>query len=129
SHKLLRWFCPVFMGLAVLSNLFLLNQPVYQATLALQILFYASAFIGMKLNGNSRLLKLCRVPGMFVQMNLALGIGLYRFLFTRQSGIWERTERSQPTSVPVNDQELPETEPVISDAEMMTADTIPFTKS
>lgn len=129
SHKLLRWFCPVFMGLAFLCNLFLLNQPLYQATLSLQILFYASAFIGMKLDGSSRLLKLCRVPGMFVQMNLALGIGLFRFLFTRQSGIWERTERSQPAAVPVNDQEIPEAEPIVSDAETMPADTIPFIKS
>ncbi|HAH48155.1 glycosyltransferase family 2 protein [Gimesia sp.] len=129
SHKLLRWFCPVFMALAFLCNLFLLNQPLYQATLSLQILFYASAFIGMKLDGSSRLLKLCRVPGMFVQMNLALGIGLFRFLFTRQSGIWERTERSQPAAVPVNDQEIPEAEPIVSDAETMPADTIPFIKS
>ncbi len=129
SHKLLRWFCPVFMALAFLSNLFLLNQPLYQATLSLQILFYISAFIGMKLNGSSRLLKLCRVPGMFVQMNLALGIGLYRWLFTRQSGIWERTERSQPVLVPVNDHHIPETDPVVSDVESITADTLPFTKS
>ncbi|WP_417390366.1 glycosyltransferase family 2 protein [Gimesia sp.] len=129
SHKLLRWICPVFMALAFLCNLFLLNQPLYQATLSLQILFYASAFIGMKMDGSSRLLKLCRVPGMFVQMNLALGIGLFRFLFTRQSGIWERTERSQPAAVPVNDQETLEVEPIDSDAETMPADTIPFIKS
>ncbi|QDT91718.1 glycosyltransferase family 2 protein [Gimesia algae] len=129
SHKLLRWFCPVFMALAFLSNLILLNQPLYQATLAVQLLFYTSAIVGMKLKGGNRLVKLCRVPGMFVQMNLALGIGLFRWIFTRQSGIWERTERSLPASVPVNDQEIPETDPVVSDSETLTADTLPFIKS
>jgi hypothetical protein len=40
---------------------------------------------------------------MFVQMNLALGIGLFRWLFTRQTGTWERTERSATRVVPVDE--------------------------
>ena len=107
SHKLLRWFCPVFMLVALLANLCLLNQTLYQVTLCGQGLFYLSAFLGMKLGtGTGRLRKLCRVPGMFVQMNLALGIGLFRWLCTTQSGTWERTERSQSRIVTVNE-ELP----------------------
>ncbi|MEQ8852347.1 glycosyltransferase family 2 protein [Gimesia sp.] len=104
SHKLLRWFCPVFMTVALLANLCLLNQTLYQVTLLGQGLFYLSAFVGMKLaNRGGVLRKLCRVPGMFVQMNLALGIGLFRWLFTRQTGTWERTERSATRVVPVDE--------------------------
>jgi cellulose synthase/poly-beta-1,6-N-acetylglucosamine synthase-like glycosyltransferase len=104
SHKLMRWFCPVLMTVALLANLCLLSQPLYQVTLIGQGLFYLAAFLGMKLgSGGGLIRKLCRVPGMFVQMNLALGIGLFRWLFTRQTGTWERTERSAASAVEVDE--------------------------
>lgn len=106
SHKLLRWLCPGFMVMALVANLCLLQNPIYQITLLTQGLFYLSAFVGMKFVNGSRYLKLCRVPGMFVQMNLALGIGFCRWIFIRQNGIWDRTERSQTVSLPVDDLNL-----------------------
>lgn len=104
SHKLLRWLCPGFMILALLANLCLLNSPVYQVIFVAQALFYLSAFVGLKFSKGGRLLKLCRVPGMFVQMNLALGIGFFRWLAVQQTGTWERTERSQAANLPVDEQ-------------------------
>lgn len=104
SHKLLRWFCPVLMTVALLANLCLMSQLLYQVTLIGQGLFYLAAFLGMKLgSGGGLVRKLCRVPGMFVQMNLALGIGLFRWLFTKQTGTWERTERSAASTVEVDE--------------------------
>ncbi|WP_339728410.1 glycosyltransferase family 2 protein [uncultured Gimesia sp.] len=106
SHKLLRWLCPAFMLMALVANLCLIQSPIYQMTLLAQGLFYLSAFVGMKFVNGNRYLKLCRVPGMFVQMNLALGIGFCRWLSIRQTGIWDRTERSQTVTLPVDDQNL-----------------------
>ncbi|QDV18626.1 Beta-monoglucosyldiacylglycerol synthase [Gimesia panareensis] len=122
SHKLMRWFCPVFMTVALLANLCLLSQPLYQVTLLGQGLFYLSAFLGMKLgSGGGLVRKLCRVPGMFVQMNLALGMGLFRWLFTRQTGTWERTARSSSHVVSV-DEQFPIEEHNESDSETVESD-------
>lgn len=111
SHKLLRWLCPVFMTIALLANLCLLNNPIYQMTLIAQALFYTSALAGMHFVNGGRYLKLCRVPGMFVQMNLALAIGLYRHFFTLQNGTWERAERTHAPEFPIADLDLAETHP------------------
>lgn len=119
SHKVLRWFCPVFMFIALLTNLFLFAHPLYQATLIAQEAFYLMALIGIHFVNGNRLLKLFRVPGMFVQMNYALVIGLFRCLFSRQNGTWERTERSLTAVVPVEDHKSSEAEftPQLSETE------------
>ena len=117
SHKLLRWFCPVFMAIALLANLCLLNNPIYQITLMAQGLFYLSALVGMKFVTGGRYLTFCRLPGMFVQMNLALALGLYHWLFTRQNGTWERTDRTHTVALPVEYLEFAETELIPKDSE------------
>ncbi|MCA9015383.1 MAG: glycosyltransferase family 2 protein [Planctomycetaceae bacterium] len=122
SHKLLRWLCPVLMALALITNLCLLNNPLYQMTLLAQGLFYLTAFVGMKFVTGNRYLKLCRVPGMFVQMNLALGIGFCRWILIKQTGIWERTERSQTVTLPVNDVDLTVPELAPQDSETSEID-------
>lgn len=106
SHKLLRWLCPAFMVLALVTNLCLLQNPIYQITLLAQGLFYLSAFVSIKFVKGNRIFKLCRAPGMFVQMNLALAIGFFRWLFVKQTGTWDRTERSQTGTLPIDEQEL-----------------------
>ncbi len=79
---------------AFISNLFLFNKPLYQFTLFAQELFVLAALIGIHFVNGKRISKLFRFPGMFVQMNYALAIGLYRCLFIRQNGTWERTDRN-----------------------------------
>ncbi|QDT97294.1 glycosyltransferase family 2 protein [Gimesia aquarii] len=103
SHKVLRWFCPVFMLIALLTNIYLFNYEFYQSTLILQELFYLSALIGIHFVIRGRHSKIFRIPGMFVQMNFALAIGLFRCLFIRQNGTWERTEREQSTPLPIEE--------------------------
>src|SRR5690606_40812103 len=46
SHKLLRWFVPHLMLVALLSDLMLLEQGIYCVLLALQVTFYALALYG-----------------------------------------------------------------------------------
>lgn len=129
SHKLLRWLCPAFLVIALIANLCLLHSSVYQMTLLAQGLFYLSAFVGMKFVSGSRYLKLCRVPGMFVQMNLALGIGFCRWIFIRQNGTWDRTERSQTVTLPVDDLNLTVSEVAPQNSETSEAELTHTSKS
>ncbi|MFG0335646.1 MAG: glycosyltransferase family 2 protein [Maioricimonas sp. JB049] len=94
SHKVLRWFCPLLLVIALACNALLLDQPLYQATLVLQLMFYAGALLGRFVAGRSLLARLSRLPAMFVSMNAALLVGLFRWLRGRQKAAWKRTDRS-----------------------------------
>lgn len=106
SHKVLRWICPQLMAVVFLANLCLLSNPIYQFTFIVQGLFYLAAFLGTKFVTENRYLKLCLIPGMFVQMNLALANGFYRWLAIKQDGTWDRTERKDIPDLPTTEHEL-----------------------
>jgi cellulose synthase/poly-beta-1,6-N-acetylglucosamine synthase-like glycosyltransferase len=89
SHKVLRWFAPFFMIGALVANLFLLDQPVFRVTLALQLVFYALALAGIL----TRRWSLLNVPNYFVTINLALLFGFFRFITRTQRAAWKRTAR------------------------------------
>ncbi len=107
SHKFLRPFVPFAMAGALLANglavlrpsrpgrLWLLGQPFNWIFLALQLLFYASAWLGNRMEraGQSKLPFYLYLPTFLVNSNLAAVIGLYRFLTRRQSTLWARTPR------------------------------------
>lgn len=93
SHKVLRWLCPFLLMLALIANLALVAQPLYQVLLALQLAFYAAAIVGMYLPGNHLPAKLLRLTTMFTSMNLALAVGFWRWIAGKQRGTWQRTAR------------------------------------
>jgi cellulose synthase/poly-beta-1,6-N-acetylglucosamine synthase-like glycosyltransferase len=95
SHKVMRWFVPHAMVLALVSNALLLDRGVFRVLFVLQLGFYLSAWVGSALLSSGR-----RVPRpvalvtFFVSMNVALGQGCIRFMLGRHSGAWRRTDRS-----------------------------------
>jgi cellulose synthase/poly-beta-1,6-N-acetylglucosamine synthase-like glycosyltransferase len=93
SHKVLRWLCPAFMALALLSNLLLLDQPLYRWLLAAQVAFYLAAILGNFVPGNHLPARLLRLTTLFLSMNLALAVGFWRWIAGRQRGTWQRTAR------------------------------------
>jgi cellulose synthase/poly-beta-1,6-N-acetylglucosamine synthase-like glycosyltransferase len=93
SHKVLRWLCPAFMALALLSNLLLLAQPLYRWLLAAQVAFYLAAILGNFVPGNHLAARLLRLTTLFLSMNLALAVGFWRWIAGRQRGTWQRTAR------------------------------------
>ncbi len=129
SHKVLRWFCPVLMAVALLANLCLIDNPIYQITLVAQGLFYLSAFFGTKVVKNGRCHKFCSVSGMFVQMNLALAFGLYRWIFTLQNGTWEHVNRNHTATLPVDDLNEPAPELNPLESETSLEELSPYSKS
>ncbi|QDE83157.1 glycosyltransferase family 2 protein [Myxococcus xanthus] len=95
SHKLLRWFAPALMALALVANLFLLDRLFYQFTLFSQVLFYALAYLGktgVLKRGTAK--KAASVAYYFVTMNLAIVVGFWRFLRNSQRAAWDRTARA-----------------------------------
>ena len=94
SHKVLRWVAP-FMVIGMLAtNVCLMNHMLYQILFAGQISGLALAAIGAYVPGRSRHAKALRGLTMLAGMNVALFVGFWRWLFGRQTGVWQRTARS-----------------------------------
>lgn len=94
SHKVLRWFGPHWLLLALIANMFLIMVPFYQFTMLSQVLFYGIAWLGhRKISQNQPLASWISIITFFVSMNLALGQGFLRFLQGNQQGAWKRTAR------------------------------------
>jgi len=97
GHKFLRWISPACLVLALLTNLWLARGGLFfRATLAIQLLFHGVALLAWwspKLRGAGW----ARIPYYFCLSHLALGRGLLRGLFLRQSGAWKRTTRQALT--------------------------------
>jgi cellulose synthase/poly-beta-1,6-N-acetylglucosamine synthase-like glycosyltransferase len=93
SHKCLRWLVPHCMVVALASNLALVGNPFYACVLALQIAFYAAAWVGWWRSRTGNAPKPLRLPLFFVSMNLGLLLGFWKFATAGASGTWTRSAR------------------------------------
>jgi len=94
SHKVLRWFVPHFMLIALISNIVLLALPFYQFTMLGQIGFYGVAYWGIKKQKqNIEINTLASLIAFFVSMNVALMRGFIRYFNSNVQGSWQRTSR------------------------------------
>ncbi|MFZ1529706.1 MAG: glycosyltransferase family 2 protein [Ferruginibacter sp.] len=97
SHRVLRWaICPFLLPLILAANLLLVMAGsgwVYVLFLACQAIFYAAALLGWLFSLNNIKVKLFYIPYYFVFMNVALYIGLKRFLTNKQSVLWDKAKR------------------------------------
>jgi len=95
SHKILRWFVPHFMILALVSNIVLATTMTeYRYILILQVIFYIIALLGLKISkGNTPIMKVVQLLTFFVSMNFSLLKGFLRFLNKNLSATWESTSR------------------------------------
>jgi len=100
-HKILRWFAPVFIMLAMSSLFFLRTFFVYKI-----VFFVASAafilplvdFILRKININ---VVLFRFATHFLSMNLALFIGFLNYLKGVKTNVWQPTKRNQAAKIEI----------------------------
>lgn len=94
SHKVLRWFTPHLMIIALISNLFLIGTPVYNLTLLVQVTGYFVAIWGQKVSEQGKPIPaFVALLTFFVSMNFALLQGFYCFTFKNVKGTWQRTSR------------------------------------
>jgi cellulose synthase/poly-beta-1,6-N-acetylglucosamine synthase-like glycosyltransferase len=97
SHKVLRWFIPVFLLLALLTSLFLWRLPLYRFVFILQIAFYGLATAGWMRESQRSTPRVLYLPYYFCLVNLASLLGIGKFLRGSLSPTWQ-TIRHEPSS-------------------------------
>jgi cellulose synthase/poly-beta-1,6-N-acetylglucosamine synthase-like glycosyltransferase len=93
SHKILRWLCPLFLLGMLGTSLLLWRVPLFRALLGAHIGFYVVALVANYLPRKVSWVKPLRLATMFTAMNVALLVGLLRWLLGTQKGTWNRTSR------------------------------------
>lgn len=92
-HKALRWLVPIFLIAIFVASLALADRPFYRWVLILQFVFYGVSVYGWRVRKARALAGYVYLPMYFSVMNLALLVGLYRFLFGRQQVQWQKAAR------------------------------------
>ena len=94
SHKVLRWLGPFFLLAALTLNFVLLDSKLGVYSLEAQLIGYCLAILGGGVPKGAPAWKLMRLANLFVNMNVALLVGFFRFVSGSQSGAWSRTQRA-----------------------------------
>lgn len=93
-HKIVRWLVGLFMVVAFISNIFLLDVWQYAIVFVLQILFYGLAIIGWYgEKGNKNIRLLMRIPLFFCIANLATIIAWAKYFLGTRQELWESSKR------------------------------------
>ncbi|WP_246033999.1 glycosyltransferase family 2 protein [Thalassotalea mangrovi] len=95
SHKVLRWFTPHLMIVALFSNLLIAGQPFYGGFLLLQCCLYGLGIWGIRQidKGHSPPWFVTFIA-FFLRLNTALMQGFVLFSRRNLTGTWQRTSRS-----------------------------------
>ena len=92
SHKLLRWFVPIFMCVIFLSNLLLARSMPYYIFLLMQMIFYITSLMGyICAKKKVKLPTIANIPYYFCLINFASLVGLYKYLLRRPIKMWKKT--------------------------------------
>lgn len=95
SHKVLRWFTPLFLIISFCTSGYLaFRTKFYFGLFLLQIgslLFWLADFLLSKYNINIKLFRFARY---FYLMNLGLFIGFIKYLKGIETNVWKPTKRS-----------------------------------
>lgn len=96
SHKILRWFAPVFLIAAGLCTIPLWSILFYRLLLLLQVLFYSLAATGWFMERRATAPRLVYLPYYFCLVNCASLLGILKCFQGALSPTWETIR--QPTS-------------------------------
>lgn len=87
SHKVLRLTVPLFLLVALVTNLFLLGEsPIYVAAIICQLSLYLLAIIGIAMPARQTS-RFIRIPTTFVSLNWFSVLGLLQFARKSKSGL------------------------------------------
>lgn len=96
SHKVLRWFGPLFIIIALVMNILLYNENLfYKYLLYLQLAMVCVPLLDLLLRGLKINNMLVRLVSHFYSMNFALFIGLLKFMRGVKTNVWQPTKRLQ----------------------------------
>jgi cellulose synthase/poly-beta-1,6-N-acetylglucosamine synthase-like glycosyltransferase len=99
SHKILRWLVPVWLIVALVSNLALYRTPFFLVLAVIQLVCYLLAFMGFLFRGRPGLIRIFRIPYYFCLVNLASLIGIFKFLSGSLSPTWQTIRQSESPAV------------------------------
>ncbi|HEX8090556.1 MAG TPA: glycosyltransferase family 2 protein [Blastocatellia bacterium] len=97
SHKLMRLVAPVFLLILLVTNALIVGLPpggagmFYEASLAAQLLFYASVLAGGYLLKRKRKVRLLNFAYVFSVMNAAALVGLIYFILGKRH-VWVKVK-------------------------------------
>ncbi len=94
SHKILRWITPLFLILTLVTSFYLRDiHWIYQVCFVIQLVLLGIPALNAALKGIGFHSKLIQFVAYFYSMNLALLIGMMKYLRGIKSAIWEPTKR------------------------------------
>jgi cellulose synthase/poly-beta-1,6-N-acetylglucosamine synthase-like glycosyltransferase len=93
SHKVLRWFVPHLLFIALLTSAFLYNVSWYAVLFWMQVFGYTASYLLYAISQYGSVPRRLMFPIFIMTMNLAFAIGFIRYLKDDSSGIWQRTLR------------------------------------
>jgi cellulose synthase/poly-beta-1,6-N-acetylglucosamine synthase-like glycosyltransferase len=97
SHRVLRWtITPFLLIIAVLLNIWIVRDGasfLYTFLLVCQSGFYLLALAGWFMETKEVRIKILFIPYYFCLMNYAVFAGILRYVFTRQTGMWDKAVR------------------------------------
>jgi cellulose synthase/poly-beta-1,6-N-acetylglucosamine synthase-like glycosyltransferase len=94
SHKVLRWFTPLFLTLFFMTTVILSGRSVlYFCLVAVQLILILLSALDLTFDKFGRTTKLPRYVTQFLLMNAALTAGFVKAVRGIKNGIWEPTKR------------------------------------
>jgi hypothetical protein len=98
SHKVLRWFVPVFLLISLFSAALLAGSAFYLWALCLQLLFYAIGALGWTLERRGKAPRIFYLSYYFCLVNLASLIGISKFFSGSLSPTWQTIRQPSPSA-------------------------------
>jgi cellulose synthase/poly-beta-1,6-N-acetylglucosamine synthase-like glycosyltransferase len=93
SHKLLRWIVPFLMIGTFVSNMLVLNQPLYRMLFLCQVVFYLWAGFGFLYRQKLQRTRFALLGYFMVAIHVAFLAGFWRYLWGQSNSTWQRTNR------------------------------------
>lgn len=94
SHKIIRWFTPVFlMGILIFTFLLRNELSLINYFLQIQILFYVLAAIGLIFSFMKKSIPVVSLASYFLITNVAMLVGIIKLLTNTQTNFWQSTPR------------------------------------
>jgi len=93
SHRVLRWLAPLLLLIALGCSTLMAGHGSFSILLTAQSAFYLSACVGCLLKKLGKPIRLFALPLHFCSMNLAMLLGLFRYLSGEQKLTWTSTPR------------------------------------
>ena len=96
SHKVIRYFCFLFLMTALITNLALVTTPVYTVLFVAQTVAYLLAIVGLRKDVPRLFGKLTLIPAYFLMSNAAFAVAAIKFLRGETMATWQPRAGAPP---------------------------------